>query len=194
MTQERHSGRASDEALLVVTDDPEAFGEFYDRYERAVFVFMARRTRNAETAADLTAETFAAALASRASFNLSSDAASDGAPAVAWLFGIARNVLAMSYRRNRVANEARSRLRMQQVPLPDQTVDALQELIDQEHGLEALMHLDELPSAHAAAIRAHILNDSSYTEIAASLGTSEATVRQHVSRGLAALRRLVSQP
>lgn len=190
MTNDGRHGRRSDEALIAASSsDPEAFREFYDRYERAVFVFMARRTRNAETAADLTAETFAAALAGRAGFK-----ATGGAPAVAWLFGIARNTLAASHRRHVVATDARRRLQMQRIALPEQTVDALQHLIDHEHGLEALAQLDALPESHAAAIRAHIIDDREYADIALELEASGVTVRQHVSRGLAALRRLVSQP
>ena len=52
-----------------------------------------RRTRNAELAADLTAETFAAALVARARFDPGRGSAS------AWLYGIALNKLARVERR-----------------------------------------------------------------------------------------------
>ena len=41
---------------------------FHDRHARAVFEYFARRTRDPESAADLTAETFAAAIVARRRF------------------------------------------------------------------------------------------------------------------------------
>ena len=53
----------ADEALLVAgRRDAEAFGVFYRRRVDAVLAFFLRRTGDRELAADLTAETFAAAL------------------------------------------------------------------------------------------------------------------------------------
>lgn len=78
----------SDEALLLATPrDVEAFALFYRRHERAVLAYFQRRTHDPETAADLTAETFAAALLAAPRFSPTP------APAAAWLFGIARNKL-----------------------------------------------------------------------------------------------------
>ena len=54
----------SDETLLAALDDePEAFAEFYRRHVTALLGYFVRRTRDPELAADLCAETFAAALA-----------------------------------------------------------------------------------------------------------------------------------
>jgi DNA-directed RNA polymerase specialized sigma24 family protein len=56
---------ASDAQLLASTDsDPEAFARFYERHEVLVVGYLMRRVRDPETAADLTAEVFAAALES----------------------------------------------------------------------------------------------------------------------------------
>ncbi len=53
----------ADEALLVAgRRDAEAFGLFYRRRVDAVLAFFLRRTGDRQLAADLTAETFAAAL------------------------------------------------------------------------------------------------------------------------------------
>ena len=71
---------------------------------RRCSAYFARRTRDAELAADLTAETFAAAL----------DGAHrhrpDKGPAVAWLYGIARRKLAHAARKGAVEDRARRRL------------------------------------------------------------------------------------
>src|SRR5215210_3862520 len=58
--------RTDDE--LLSSDDPEAFGLFYDRHVKSLLGYFARRTHDPEVAADLTAETFAAALVARRRF------------------------------------------------------------------------------------------------------------------------------
>ncbi len=100
MRSSRPRRRTTEELLAATPADPAAFAEFYDRHERAVFVFLARRTRRADLAADLTAEVFAAALEGAEGF-----AARDGAPATAWLFGIAHNVAHEQRRKLRRAAE-----------------------------------------------------------------------------------------
>src|ERR1700754_2227196 len=111
----------SDEELLRATArDPRAFGAFYARHERAVFRYFSRRVADAEIAADLSAECFAAALLGAHRFRHSPDA-----PAVAWLFGIARNVLRRSAERRRGESRARSRLGMPPLLLEDETLAAL---------------------------------------------------------------------
>ena len=52
------------ELLLGARSRSEAFGVFYERHFPSVFAFFRRRVAGAEEAFDLTAETFAAALAS----------------------------------------------------------------------------------------------------------------------------------
>jgi DNA-directed RNA polymerase specialized sigma24 family protein len=79
--------RSSDEELLqACRREPAAFGAFYARHEERLLRYFVGRVGDAEVAADLTAETFAAALAGAHRFR-----ARKG-PAAAWLFGIARNV------------------------------------------------------------------------------------------------------
>jgi DNA-directed RNA polymerase specialized sigma24 family protein len=55
-----------DEDLLVRSaSEPEAFSVFYERRAKSVLRYFAHRTFDPETAADLTAETFAQAFAAR---------------------------------------------------------------------------------------------------------------------------------
>jgi DNA-directed RNA polymerase specialized sigma24 family protein len=53
------------ELLAASARNPEAFGIFYDRHAENLLTYFARRTWDAQEAADLTAETFAAAFAAR---------------------------------------------------------------------------------------------------------------------------------
>jgi len=51
--------------------------------------------------------------------------------------------------------------------------------------------LEELPSEQRVALRARLVDERPYDEIAGAEGVSEAAVRQRVSRGLAGLRRRI---
>jgi hypothetical protein len=63
----RREDRRSDEELLAATaTDADAFAVFYRRHLRSVLAYLIRRTGRPDLAADLAAETFAAALQSLA--------------------------------------------------------------------------------------------------------------------------------
>lgn len=181
--------RLSDENLLAATaHQPEAFGVFYRRHERAMLVFFLRRTSTAEIAADLTAEVFAAALGSARRFR------KGGKPAVAWLYGIANNKLASSYNRGQVEERARKRLHAEPLVLTDEALERVEALADAQRSAEVIGELlAGLPPEQRDAVRAHILDDQPYEEIARDLETSQAVVRQRVSRGLRTLRMNLSK-
>lgn len=176
--------RASDEALLAACRRcPDAFGAFYRRHEDAVLLFFWRRTGSAEAAADLTAEVFAAALESVARFR------PHRGPAVAWLYGIANNKLAASRRRGQVEDRARRRLRMEPLVLDDEALERVEALADCQRTAAVLGELlAALPAEQHEAVRARVLEDLSYDDIARDLRCSPAVIRQRVSRGLKALR------
>src|SRR5829696_977133 len=116
--------RTDAELLAAARRDPEAFGELYDRHAVAVLGFFARRTACAATAADLTAETFAQAYASRRRYRDTGD------PATAWLFTIARRQLSAYVRRQAVDERARRRLRIEPATLAAPDVERIEELAD----------------------------------------------------------------
>jgi RNA polymerase sigma factor (sigma-70 family) len=167
----------SDEDLLL-SGDPEDFGRFYDRYVDMLLGYFARRVNDAEAAADLTAETFAAALVARKRFRRAAT------PAVAWLFGIAQHKLADYRRRGAAEERMRRRLGMERLPVAEED----RELITMLGRDAAWQLIDELPPEQREAVRAHVLDDRAYAEIAVAADTSEAVVRKRVSRGLGALR------
>jgi RNA polymerase sigma factor (sigma-70 family) len=167
----------TDEDLLL-SGDPEDFGLFYDRYVDMLLGYFARRATDPEAAADLTAETFAAALAARKRFRRAST------PAVAWLFGIAQHKLTDYRRRGSAEDRMRRRLGMERLPVGEDDRELITVL-----GRDAAWQLiDELPPDQREAVRAHVLDDRAYADIAVAANTSEAVVRKRVSRGLGALR------
>jgi RNA polymerase sigma factor (sigma-70 family) len=167
----------TDESLLT-SGEPAAFGLFYERHVRQVLGFMMRRTGDPEAAADLTAETFAAAIVARRRFR------PDGAPAGAWLFAIARRKLIDYQRRGYADERARRRLGIERRGLGEDD-GALIRLLGEDATVRSLA---ELPAEQRAAIEARVLDERSYSDIAGDVGTSEAAVRMRVSRGLATLR------
>ncbi len=169
---------ASDEDLLCATpSDAEAFGVFYRRYEEGVLRFFMGRVRDPELAADLAAETFAAALLSSRRFRRRPE------PAGAWLFGIARNTLSGSLRRKRVAARARRRLELPPLGLTDDLLERISALSD-----PALELVDELPGPQRDALHERVVAERDYADIARELRCSEAVVRKRVSRALSTLR------
>jgi RNA polymerase sigma-70 factor, ECF subfamily len=159
--------------------DAAAFRQLYDRYAERVYRFHVGRSRDANAAHDLTAETFAQAWLSRTSFR--DEAGGSGGP---WLFAIARHVLSASVRRRRLERRACTRLgildRLDREPAtaePDETwLDGLNEA------------LAELSDAQLDAIRLRFVDDLAYEELADTLGTTPQAARVRVHRGLSALR------
>jgi RNA polymerase sigma-70 factor (ECF subfamily) len=167
----------TDEDLLG-SADPEAFGRFYDRHVHTMLGYFARRTRDPEAAADLTAETFAAALVARRRFRPGS------VPASAWLFGIAQHKLADFHRHGSAQDRALRKLGVQRPPVGQDDAELIAAL-----GREAATDLlSDLPDDQREAVAGHVIDDVSYPDLAAAAGTSEAVMRKRVSRGLTALR------
>jgi RNA polymerase sigma-70 factor (ECF subfamily) len=174
----------SDAELLARTRvDAEAFGVLYRRYERPILGYLLARVRDAEIAADLTSEVFAAALEAAGSF----DAERSGSvSASGWLFTIAHNTLASSFRRGRVAEAARRRLgALEPLVLDDEDIERVLALGSSDSWVELL---DELPAGERDAILGRVVDERDYAELAGELGCSTLVVRKRVSRGLARLR------
>jgi len=173
----------TDEQLLTETPArPAAFGVFYRRHEASVLGYFMRRVRNAEVAADLAAETFAAALLGAADYRPERGAG------IAWLYGIARHRLMRSLERGRVEDRARRKLAMPPLEVDDDLMQRIERLAGQERAFELL---EQLPASQAEAVRAHVLDERSYKDIAAAVHVSEAVVRKRVSRGLMTLKGLL---
>lgn len=181
--------RASDAELLRRTaSEPGAFREVYRRHERIVVAFLARRTGDAELAADLTAETFATALLHADRFR---GELGDGA--LGWLLGIARHAWLHGLERDRSERSACRRLGIE-LSISDASLERVEAFIDAEHPDNPLLALlAALPPEQRDAVRAHVLEERPYRELADELKVGPATLRQRVSRGLAHLRDAIKE-
>lgn len=173
--------RSDAELLRAARSDETAFMSFYDRYETAIVGYFARRIGDPEIVADLTAEVFAAALRAAPRYRPAQPSAAG------WLFTIAHNKLAKSVRRRQVEVQARRRMGIRDaVSFQTDELDRVEAVASNDGWLTDM--LQRLPHEQALAIRARVLDERDYPDIAAELGSSELVIRKRVSRGLATLR------
>ncbi len=182
-TAERRKAALSDAELLRASGrDPQAFGDFYDRHAEAVLAYFQRRLACPHSAADLTAETFAAAFLARKRFK------ETGAPATAWLFAIAKRQLASMFRRQQIDARARRRLGVERVELNDDALARIEELADLAPIAAALEPaIEQLPPDSVEAVRLRIQEELPYAEVARRLGCSAGAARVRVARALSQL-------
>jgi RNA polymerase sigma factor (sigma-70 family) len=170
--------RASDAELLMASaDDDGAFRVLYDRYADQIRRYHLRRCHDEEAALDLLAETFAQAWCVRRAFRDEADGS-----AAPWLYGIARNVLRQSVRRERLDDNARQRLGVLEHPgRPDVTPE--ESWLD---GADEL--LDALPAEQRRAVELRVVEDMIYDRVAKRLAITPETARMRVHRALKTLR------
>ena len=179
-------GRVSDEALAArVRCDPEVFTEVYDRYFRAIYLYVAARL-GAGPAEDIAAETFAVALGQRHRF----DPARGGLRP--WLFGIATNLVAR-YRRAE-ARHYRALARAQDVPSAGSPEDRVVAKVAARRLLPQLLAaLAALSQGERDVVLLVAVGQLSHAEVAQALGISAGTVGSRLSRARKRLHQAISQ-
>lgn len=170
-------------ALRRSARDPAAFTAVYDEHAQAMLVFFARRTFDAEVAADLTAETFALAFRQRRRFRGHTDEEAGG-----WLYSIARRQLGRFREHGAVERRALARLGLERAPLVDGEIERIEELA----GLEELRArvgaaVEALPPGTGDALRLRVVDELPYGEVARRLAITEEAARARVSRALRGL-------
>jgi RNA polymerase sigma-70 factor (ECF subfamily) len=179
-------------AALVRTarKDPSAFTAVYDAQAHALLAYFARRTFDVEAARDLMAETFAQAFEHRRRFRGSTDAEAHG-----WLYGIARHQLSHYVRRGLVQRRAVERLGLRVPEMADDDYERIVELA----GFSAMRGrvtaaCSSLPADQRQALQLRVVDERSYSDVAATLGVSEQTARARVSRALRQLADALDRP
>ena len=170
-------------ALQTVTTDE--FTAAYRTQSRSILIFLARRTYDPETALDLTAETFARAYEGRRRFRGTTEE-----DAAAWLFGIARHVLARYLRRGSAERRALTRLGVEVPSLEPDDLVRIVELagLDELRGAVA-RELGALSVQHREALRLRVVEELPYDDVARRLEITEPAARARVSRGLRSIGR-----
>lgn len=170
-----------DESDLIARakDDPDAFGELYERYVDRIYSYVYYRTGNAAEAEDLTAKIFMRAMRHIPSYD------DRGLPFSAWLYRIARNL---------VANWHRDRSRRQIIALDDiahwrvgsESPELQAQLLeDRDFLLEAVRRL---PSDRQELLILKFVDQLSNAEIGDIMGRSEGAIKSLYHRTLLSLR------
>jgi RNA polymerase sigma-70 factor, ECF subfamily len=175
--EDKNLGNPIDERLQVeaAQQDPARFGELYENNFERVYAYLARRTRDRDDAQDLTAEVFHQALAGLPRYEWR------GLPFIAWLMGIAANVLADRWRRAG---------RLQEVVDDDLEQVGIEDDVERRTMLYQLV--DSLPAGQRQVILWRFVGKKSLREIAAELGRSEGAIKQLQLRALQNLRERIS--
>jgi RNA polymerase sigma-70 factor (ECF subfamily) len=165
--------------------DPEVFTEIYDRYFRAIYLYVAGRL-GSWPAEDVAAETFAVAYGQRDRFD---PARGSLRP---WLFGIATNLIAR-YRRKE-ARHYRALARTQAEPAAASHEDRVVAQVAARRQLpELLTALAALSQGERDVLLLVALAQFSHEEVAQALGISAGTVGSRLSRARKRLRQAIGQ-
>jgi RNA polymerase sigma-70 factor (ECF subfamily) len=169
--------------LRAARTDPAAFESFYRRWAPALHAWL-RTQVPPDAAGDLTAEAFAQALLGLGRFR-----GRDPGAGVAWLWGIARNLVRQHHRRARLERSATERLGIAARSYDDTDWD---DVAARAHaaGLARTLaaELAGLDAGQRRALELRIVSDLDFGAVAASLGISGPAARMRVSRALKVLR------
>jgi len=181
-------GRGRADPFSRVACDPAAFEVFYRQNVTLVMRFVARRVADPHAIADLTAEVFLAVIGSAHTYRPSRGSQ------LAWLYGIARNVIAAE--RRRAAQERRAAGRLAGRRLADSDdIARLEERIDAESpGRAAYLALAVLPAEERAVLELVAIDELPVKEAAAALGIRPGTARVRLHRARRSVRDALGRP
>ena len=169
--------------LRAARTDPQAFAAFYRRWAPPLHAWL-RTQMPADAANDVTAEAFAAALLGLGRFR----GASPGS-GVAWLWGIARNLVRQHHRAARVERRARDRLGIaERAYEPGGWDEAEARANAAVLAGELARALDGLTPEQRRAVELRVVRELDFGAVCSELGISERAARMRVSRALQVLR------
>jgi RNA polymerase sigma factor (sigma-70 family) len=168
--------------LRWIGTDPDLFEAFYREHVEGVQRFVARRVGGRELAADLTAEIFLAAIDSAHRYR------PGRATPKAWLYGIARVLVANDRRRSGRERAGEERLSGSSLLDPEDAarIDARIDAAAQSRRLYEAM--DRLPDGERAVLELVAIDELTVAEAAAAAGVRSGTARVRLYRARRRLR------
>lgn len=162
-------------------EDPVAFGELYDRHFLQIYRFVYSRVRDQATAEDVTSEVFVKALRGIGRYQ------DTGRPFSAWLYQIAVNAVADSFRASRPTDDIDD-----QHQLSDGS--SLEELAGRRDEMRRLWSIvEKLPKQQRTAMVLKFQEDQKIEDIAAAMGKTPGAVKLLIHRGVTRLRQQAGQ-
>ena len=175
-----------DERACVETakEDPNAFGELYERYVDRIYTYIYHRVGNPHDTEDLTSRTFYRALSHIQGYE------NKGIPFSAWLYRIAHNLVA-NWHRDRKRRPVIALDELVTKSLLDQHPETLAELEDDSQRLREVIR--DLDSVRQELLVLKFSEGLSNAEIGGIIGRSEGAVKSLYHRTLLQLRKELSK-
>lgn len=171
------------ELIRASVKEPEQFATLFDRHHDRICAYIARRA-GALLADELAGEVFLRAFASRMAYD-----PGRGSP-LAWLYGIAGNLVRMSHRSQQRGARAAAQAAGQMASTPSDIDMAEDGLVGRQSLAAALDAFELLSEAHQEVLALAVWEGLSYQEIASCLEVDIGTVRSRLARARQHLREL----
>lgn len=159
--------------------NPRQFDKLYDRYFEGIFNFIFRRTDNESLSADLTSQTFLAAIQNLRKYQFR------GLPFSAWLYKIASNQVIKYYRdskKNMVFSLEESLIgKLFMMTEEDPNEEKLQMLVD---------YLKQLSTEDVVVLELRFFEEKNFKEIAYILEITESGAKMRTYRALEKLKKI----
>lgn len=174
------------EALYIerARKDPERFAPLYDKYYKAIFLFIYRRTDQEELTADLTSQVFLKAIVNLPKYQFK------GLPFSAWLFRIAINEVNLFFR---------SKKNIRAISIEDAGIERLREELDEsrQHSEENERLLAQsftfLEQEELQLLELRFFEDRAFKEVAYLVGITENNAKVKTYRVLDKLKRIIKE-
>lgn len=169
-----------------LTGNGQTVEELFEQHSEKLFAYLRQHAPSREDAEDILVDTFMAALA-EAKF-----AYLPASGQVAWLWRVARNKVADTFRKATVRRSVPLE-QADETPCEEEARDPEQAALKQDEEREMHDLLQTLPELQQEVLRLRFGYDLHCGEIAAILGKREDAVRAMLSRSMNALRRSYAQ-
>ena len=168
-----------DERKLVerAKQDPNAFGELYDRYFHQIYRFVYSRVKEQAGAEDVTSEVFIKALRGLPRYQ------DTGRPFSAWLYQIAVNAIADRYRARRLTEDIDE---MRSISTGEAPLDEMAAQRDEIRRIWAVV--ETLPGPQRTAMVLKFQEDMKIEDIASVMGKTPGAVKLLIHRGVTRVR------
>lgn len=154
-------------------DDPDAFGQLFERHGPTVHRYAVRRTADPTAADDIVSLVFLEVWRRRKQVVLHQPAA------LPWLYGVAANVLRAQGRARRRHAHALERL----AALPGPSAVLVERQVEASVATDSILRqIDALPRRYQEVLILSVVEHLSHAEIAVALDISAGTVKSRLSR------------
>ena len=159
--------------------DPERFDKLYDRYFEGIFNFIYRRTDDEVVAADITSQTFLAALQNLKKYSFR------GLPFSAWLYKIAANQVNKYYRASK-----KNMVFSLEESLIGRLISETEEDTNEEKISLLVDYLKQLSTEDVMVLELRFFEGKGFREIAYILEITESGAKMRTYRALERLKKI----